>query len=503
MRLDDGERSPGSVDRQEKLLALFILAVGVALRILFCATNDPRNTYDDHFHVIRVIHEEHRLPRADEGWQTYQPPLYHLSGAGVYGVCRTVGGVLELSRDRQHAIGRKAIQWISAVCGVATLLLVWRILRDLGGIGGFGRLAGLSVAAVLPGHIYMCGMATNDAMVYLWITLSLWGVIRCTQGEESRRHSGAYRWPVIAGVSAGLAMLTKHSGLVALVPMMIFAVGPWIWKSANVFQKKGAGRNTALMVSSALLVGCFPYVRDTLRYGTPIPSNYTLVEHTMHAQPPGRWQDVSFLSFRMHQLMARPWLHLDQVDSFWTQTYAGLWFDHSSAVSLWRYIPWKKRFLRIWGAQRPSEEDGLREQLSWGPDDVPTLEAWQGRMLYVLGLLPTALVLIGFCAAFSAGRRSPGWALVLGCLAINWLVPVFQSLRQPHYSSMKAAFALGSLPAMAAMVALAVGYIDRRGFGWGRWLIGGWTIALAAVVCWHFVYLGLFAPMSGEPFDPL
>ena len=121
----------------------------------------------------------------------------------------------------------------------------------------------------------------------------------------------------------------------------------------------------------------------------------------------------------------------------------------------------------------------------------------------MLGLLPTALILIGCWAAFWAGRHSPGWAVVFGCLAMNWLVPVFQSLRQPHYSSMKAAFALGSLPAMAAMVALAVAYIDRRGIPWGRWLIGGWTITLAAVVCWHFVYLGIFAPMPGEPFDPL
>ena len=43
---------------------------------------------DGHLYYIDYIQQKKALPLADEGWQTYQPPLYYLFGAVVSSAAR-------------------------------------------------------------------------------------------------------------------------------------------------------------------------------------------------------------------------------------------------------------------------------------------------------------------------------------------------------------------------------------------------------------------------------
>ncbi|MCX7887854.1 MAG: hypothetical protein N3B01_11460, partial [Verrucomicrobiae bacterium] len=54
----------------------------------------------------------------------------------------------------------------------------------------------------------------------------------------------------------------------------------------------------------------------------------------------------SFLSLRLGALLRYPWTHITTVDSFWTQIYAELWFDHGTASTIYQYRPWLDRNFR-------------------------------------------------------------------------------------------------------------------------------------------------------------
>ena len=93
-------------------------------------------------------------------------------------------------------------------------------------------------------------------------------------------------------------------------------------------------RGAALASALARALGAGPYLRTWKLTGNPLASNYVLRPHTMGDQWPGELSRVSFFSLRLHKLLARPWQHLDVVDSFWTQLYAKLWFDHDTTMTL-------------------------------------------------------------------------------------------------------------------------------------------------------------------------
>lgn len=62
------------------------MLAGALLRMLYTWGTDVRNVYDDHFRVARMMLEQHRWPHPDDGWQCYQPPLYHALSALTYSV---------------------------------------------------------------------------------------------------------------------------------------------------------------------------------------------------------------------------------------------------------------------------------------------------------------------------------------------------------------------------------------------------------------------------------
>ena len=59
-----------------------VLAVGVLLRVYLALVNTEAN--DDHLTVIRIIAQQHRLPRLRDAWEGFQPKLYHVPVAVLW-----------------------------------------------------------------------------------------------------------------------------------------------------------------------------------------------------------------------------------------------------------------------------------------------------------------------------------------------------------------------------------------------------------------------------------
>jgi len=468
-----------------------ILAVGIALRIVFCAGNDVRHVHDDHWHVIRIIVEERRLPGPTEGWECYQPPLYYLLGAGVYSAARPVARTAGLADEEADAAGRKAIQFISAVAGCLTLLVVWLCLKDLlPGQPGL-QAVGLATAAFLPRHVYMSGMATNDALAYLWMTAAVWALLKWRAADWSAR------WALLAGLACGVALLTKPYGLATLAVVLLATAAAVFARSEPAQSGPTAGGRFlrgALMVTLAVGVGFWPYWRNWRACGSPFVSNYDILDHTIWFQPPGRFEDVSLTSFRLPALLDRPWLHVSTLDSFWTALYAEAWFDHGTMLTIFHYRPFVRHIARTWRDDSKTPAERYHARMDWDTDDVPASELAEARALLILGLLPTGLLVVGLLASLGGAGGGYVSSVLLANLLANLAIPLYQTFRQPHYSSMKATFCLGMLVSGAAFCAWGARWLGWSRRRWPPRVIAAALATLAMVLAVHLVHVAFFPP---------
>ena len=494
-----------------------IVLAGAILRIVYTCGSDLRNVYDDHFPVVRIMLEQKRWPRPDEAWEAYQPPLYYalsaLTYAAISGQTHTPPAPPRAPEQlwsaegipcpyAWHVAGRKAIQLLSTLSGIATLVLVWRTLRRLFPTAPGVQSVAVAFVAFLPRHIYMSAMATNDAMTYLWATLAFYAIVGALLPDL--RPNGRYKWWALAGVAVALAMWTKQYGLGSLGVLLAAAAGAAFMKNAAARSK--ALRGAVLAAVVAVLLGAWPYLRMWRFTGNPLTSAHTLHPGRIDLQLPGDVSHISFASLRLPSLLARPWVHLSTVDSYWSAIFAELWFDYGQSATIYQYRPWMMYEWSIWGNQSLNGRERERRGLNWDLTIVPASMLWSGRLLIALGVIPTALLVVGLLAM----RKRVGLTLSLvlaTSLGLGLATPLFQTLRQPFRSSMKATFILCALPALAVLCGM--GWQSLTQHRWGRWL--AWLavanlVLLATVATCHFLDLAVVFPGTLEYFarrDPL
>ncbi len=219
----------------------------------------------------------------------------------------------------------------------------------------------------------------------------------------------------------------------------------------------------ALVMVAAVAVGIWPSVRNLGWCGRPLVDNFDIWPGRMEAQPPGSVGAIEWASFRLPALLRRPWVHMTQVNSFWTELYGRLWFEYEGIVVSLRNSPeWAALRSRV-QAQTGNwaSKEGWRRMLSWEPGDTPTGLRRVAVASYLAGLPLTAIVLGGLVVAVRRMWTFAPALLVLhfaGCL----FVPIYQTVRLPHFAAMKPVFALGALSSAPVFAVLFFGVLPRR-----------------------------------------
>lgn len=367
--------------------AVAIVLLGTLLRFGLAWVNPPGNTFDDHLEPIARLATDLRRLAPDECWQCYQPPAYYLAAAGTL---RWLGG---LGVEPRHAW--KGVQGLGAAASSVSLALIGLLLARLPGATTLPRLGALALLAILPRDLYAAAAIGNDSWLEMAVSIAALGFALFWEGRRSRTGLAL----LVVGVV--LAAWTKQSGLVTLILLGL----AWF--------RPRATRAARWLLVAATLLALGDEAWRTAQSGVLLVSNQHFdYRARSERQPPGRVEAETFLTFRIGELMRRPTLAGTTVDSFWTQIFGRFWFDY------------EPRFL-------------------------PPTPAMHGlaRALYALGL--------GALAALVAGSL---WIVRRGTLwerGVLLLLPAFlgaamlQTLRFPHFSSMKAVFVL---PAACAMV---------------------------------------------------
>ena len=422
-----------------------VIGAGVALRVAMFVAMPPRLAYDNHYRVIELMRAGHRLPRPDECWECYQPPLYYVVASGVYSAA---GAMSSGDSAAATASARKAVQGISLVAGCCTLFFCLAILRRVCPCDPFTEAVCLGAVAVLPQHLFMSAMATNDATCYLLATVAIWGTVRLLE-------AWAWKWVIVSATFAGASVLCKGYGWVT-----VGAVGLVLAVQAARGMSRGA--KFAAWGVVALLIAAGPSIRNLQIYGRVHVDNFDFITNPMANQPPGKIDRVEFATFRLLSLIEHPWLHVSQCASFWTNLYARHWFDFEGlSLTLAEAPEWRAYRKSLPPAARPPSLDDWNRLLDWPASAVPDELRKVAVTSYVAGLPISAAVCAGLLLVFVRGREAKLWLIVghqIACLC----VPVFQTIRLPVFSAMKAAFTLSAISSAAVLAAFCVQRLPGR-----------------------------------------
>ncbi|MCZ6783883.1 MAG: hypothetical protein O7G30_11315 [Proteobacteria bacterium] len=390
-------------------VGIIVLAIlGMAIRLGNALRYPIDMGYDAAFHwqYIALLMRGFTVPAPDAGWAMAHPPLFYWLGAGLG----------ELLGEPPRAITIGAVRVVSSVVGLLAIASAVALVRraDPGNPPRAFIAAGLLV--FLPVHVYMSAMLSEEILCASLISIAVVGMAwdtvgpespsRSEPGSETGSESRSARRLALLGALAGLALLTKLTGvlvlLAAVLVLLVEAARSGSWRSAlvPVLWLGGAGA----------LVGGWFYVRNLIGYGYLYP--YGLEAHAiMFTMPPGHRELADYVRFPLATFTDPQLLSPDLLRSVWGSTYVTIWFDGH------------RHFLPQSGAALSRV----------------------GTAMLVLGLVPTAAFAVGLAAgARRVWRSSRGPdAILVFLVALTLAGYVAFSWRNPWFAVLKGSFLLG------------------------------------------------------------
>jgi hypothetical protein len=362
-----------------------------------------------HVDYVRDMLRDWRPPLPNEGWQRHQPPLYYFASALVW---------LPL-----HALGveslERAMRVIPLVCGLVQIEIAWRFAR-LVLPGRFGaQIIALVCAACLPMNVYIAQFPGNEPLAGVLMAAVLYLIL------AEIAHAGEARGLkplVVLGLVLGLACLTKLTALL-LVPVACLAVARSRRRSPTGPRAIGAA---VLVASLSFLVCGWYFVRNWIAVGNPVVGAWNGRETNVDW-----WQDPSYRIpahfLRFGEAFVRPVYSATR--GVWDALYSSTWLDGT---------------------------------LSGG-----THSPWNGSLALTLAWIGAPLTLAAFAGTLVRADESTRSLRRILLLAIACVVGSLLCVyaRLPVYTTAKATYALGLLPAIATLMALGLSPLLARRAG--------------------------------------
>jgi hypothetical protein len=435
------------------IASLVLALVAVAIRVHNVLRYPADWGFDATFNwrYIYRLSQDWTLPPLSAGWSTSDPPLFYYVSAAVLRGLTALG-----LRDAAVFV----IPLLSLLAGLGVVALAVALARRAAPADPLRiALAGL-LLLYLPAHLHLSAMVNEGMLLALLTSAAVYGLaLRDTHPVRNPLAQTA-----AVGFAAGLALLTKLSGVLAILTgVATHALDGW-----RSGLRARAGVRIAVLVAVALAVGGWFHARVLLATGSLQP--FALGPHSgMLALPPGERGLGDYLRVPLATFSDPQLLNPDLLHSVWGSTYVTVWFD------------------------------GHRFFLPHTSLAVSRL----GTLTLVLALLPTAAFAVGLA------RGSRRWLRGEGAMDLPLLLLVAATLasyawftwRNPFFSVVKGTSLLG----------LCLPYSFYASESLARWLRGrhgrGVAVALVALaVCVGLsCTFGLVFPkteVSGLPWPP-
>jgi Flp pilus assembly protein TadD len=435
---DHGPRNTQHATRQDLLPMLVLAGLWVALfaNNLSALPNLVGYDVDGHIAYIRYIQEHHALPRADQGWEMFQPPLYYLLGTALL-------SALSLSATQDGGV--MALRLMGMAIGIAHFVLVWASLRLLFPGERSKQRWGLVLAAALPPLLYLSQYVSNEGLGAALVSASVYMTLRILKQERL-----SWKACAMLGLCLGAALLTKSTALLT-VPVILGAllmrecrrqIEASRTQQAQSETTQHATRNTfhvsrftphaarlALVLAVAVAVCGWHYARLWTQYGSPLIGVWDPRLGFSWWQDDGYRTGAFYLRFGA--VLAHPWF--SSFRGFADGVYATLWGDG------------------LFG--------GMADAVARPPWNYDLMAAG-----YWLALLPSLAVLVGGVCVLVRFLREPSaeWMLMLGLTFLAALALVHMSIVLPYQCHVKAFYGLCALIPLCAFGAAGFDTLCRR-----------------------------------------
>jgi len=411
---------------------LLVVVLSLGLRVAYVEAT-PRAQlihdaydYDGHARAIAATGAfsptlAHRRPSA------FRPPAYPYLLGAVYAAT----GVADAPVEERVHVG----QLLGAVVGALTVGMIGLLAAQL-----WGGLTALVAAALAA--IYVPLVTVGTALMSEGVS-TLVGLAALVAAVQHRRSTHRRRWVLLAGVLAGLAVLTRANAAVLLLPLVLA-----VWTGRPRLSRAALGPPAALVAAAVLVVVPWTirnavvldtFVPVTTQLGSALAGTYN-DDSRRDGDNPWSWRSIDRVAGYEDlaaQVSSIPEADLEREVRRRALNYIRARPESVAEVGFWNTI----RMLELAGLQR-ARETSATISIPSGPAVAGVLCFWLFLLLAVAG-------------AFTArARAAPRFV---------WLVPlllaasvVFLTLETPRYRT-------AVDPFVVLLAALAVtGLLERR-----------------------------------------
>jgi hypothetical protein len=390
-----------------------------------------------HVEYARWVHEHAALPRADQGWAMYHPPLFYALSAGVL-------ALLDPAQDGRAE--RVALRLLPALATLGCVLLAGALARVACPARPRLALFAALFAALLPMNLVLATYVSNESLHGFLAGAALLAGARLLRAPRAGARAAAR-----VGGLFGLAVLAKVTSLL-LVPLAATALALRALAVDRASLARAAALAGTLVAAAALVSGGF-FVRNQLQFGQPLVWNQSL---------PGQafWQEPGFRTPRYYLGFGAALRH----------PYAASFHSLGDAL-----------YVTGFG---DGNTGGVTDPAVWAAFwDAPAASATFALALPWLLLLPlgAARLARGALVGGDPGRRLV-FTLSAAALFVLTVALAQRSLAEPYYSFVKASFALCVLGPLSLAAALGLDAAHRGLSRLGALapaVLYGWLAALA------------------------
>jgi len=410
--------------RKKEIIFGFLIGLGLLLYLHNYLVYPPTRGLDsvDHIAYIQYIVDNRSIPAASEGLQMYQPPLYYLLSGLLYGVGNFFGMEDSL----------KLVQLISLFSAFGNIILIYLLAKKVFSKRYLVVMATLFVM-FLPILVYEAAVVSNEMLLSFLVTLSICYFI------SNRWEKSNTKKAVVLGLFGGLAVLTKYSGLVLVAAVLLVLLASFL-KSKKRALVINAG---VFLLVVGVIAGWF-YLRQFVLFGNPLilANDPKLFPYWQY---PG-FRDVHFYT-NLEGIIPLNVFGAEG-ESFWGGTYNSLWVDTHNTF-------------------------------------LPIIEfSKAGAVIIYLALIPTSILLLGFCFALRKIKKERfrgGYLLLVVYSFFSFVSYTYYTYKLPFGSSIKAFYMLGCVLPWSIFFGLGVKKVIKW-LGRFSWVLYCWLIALVLVI---------------------